>query len=184
MADLEYDGPNTYDGPDYIPESGPSITYEDSEVYNVHLGYNGGDVQVIDPIGSTYDGVAVAAYFVTPKVCDEPPYLPDSTPTQIGLWRHYAPGCRGVNVFLLSDGTYVQDTATMENQNVNIPYPINFNYPGAPIVQTTNWDGTVIDTYINPYVVKQYFGGTMNPITEAEATALTAAGYGMDLIYE
>ena len=152
-------------------------------------------------------GTAPTPYWIfqTPTVADEPPFLPDSTEVQKGLWRHYAPGVRGVTVFLLNNGTYVQDTATpgfaatIYNQdisynadlayagvpgtfsahnNVNVPYPINFNYPGAPIVETTNWDGSVIQTFIDPYVVKEYFGGTMNVITAAEVTALTAAGYG------
>lgn len=162
----------------------------------------------------TYVG-APPLYFFTPTVQDEPPFLADSTPTQVGLWRHYAPGIRGVTVFLLNNGTYVQDTATgavtptsgttytsgltYDNPlpysgasptlggpahiDVNIPYPINFNYPGAPIVQTTNWDGTVIDTNIDPYVVKQYFGGTYNgPLSTEEIASLTAAGYGPNLV--
>lgn len=122
--------------------------------------------------------------FTTPLVQDEPPFLHDSTPTQIGLWRHYAPGIRGVTVFLLSNGEYSQDTATGPSgaqANVSVPYPINFNNPGAPIVSTTNFDGSVINTYINPYVVKQYFGGTANEITDAEAASLTAAGYGINI---
>jgi len=151
-------------------------------------------------------GTAPTPYWIfqTPTVADEPPFLPDSTEVQKGLWRHYAPGVRGVTVFLLNNGTYVQDTATpgtpgsaynesvsynamlayngapsiAAHDDVNIPYPINYNYPGDPIVQTTNWDGTVIDTYINPYVVKEYFGGTNNVIDAQEVEALTAAGYG------
>ena len=120
--------------------------------------------------------------FFTPRVQDEPPYLPDSTPTQIGLWRHYAPGIRGVNVFLLSDGTYVQDTATPENSNTSIPYPIDFNNPGSPYVSITNFDGTTQFFYQDPYVVKQYFGGTYNPVTADEVASLTAAGYGGNII--
>jgi hypothetical protein len=132
--------------------------------------------------GLPYDGI-YNLYFFTPVVGDEPPFLADSSAVQIGLWRHNSPGIRGVNVFLLSDGTYAQDTATAENQNVSVPYPINFSYPGDPIVSTTNWDGSVIETYINPYVVRQYFGGTYNgPLANEEITALSAAGYGGCLV--
>lgn len=129
---------------------------------------------------TSYDGpsLGVNLYFFPPTIGDEPPFLPDSTPTQVGLWRHNAPGVRGVNVFLLDNGTFVQDTATPGFPNSSVPYPINFNDPGAPIVMTTNWDGTVIDTFIEPYVVRQYFGGAYNPITATEAADLTAAGYG------
>ena len=133
---------------------------------------------------ASYDGALEQLYFFPPTVQDEPPYLhpPDSSPIQISLWRHYAPGVRGVNVFLLNNGTFVQDTATPGFPNSSIPYPINFDNPGAPIVTTTNWDGTVIETFIDPYVVKQYFGGTYNQIDVDEANALSAAGYGPYLV--
>jgi hypothetical protein len=146
----------------------PVLTYDSGITYDSNASYD---------LGTT------GLYFFTPTVQDEPPFLPDSTFTQIGLWRHYAPGIRGVTVFLLNDGTYVQDTATPGHDNVNVPYPINFNNPGAPIVQTTNWDGTVIDTFIDPYVVRQYFGGTYNgPLDDAEVISLIAAGYGANLV--
>lgn len=145
-----------------------SLTYRDQQTYRSAF---------------TYRGISTGVFFFTPQVRDEPPFLSDSTPTQVGLWRHYAPGIRGVTVFLLNTGAYVQDTATPENANVNVPYPINFNYPDAPIVETTNWDGTVIRTFIDPYVVKQYFGGTYNgPLDDEEIASLTAAGYAGCLV--
>jgi hypothetical protein len=141
-----------------------SLTYSNPETYS-------------NPF--TYDGLGLGTsyIFTTPTVGDEPPYLPDSTPIQIGLWRHYAPGIRGVNVFLLSNDTFVQDTATAENQNTNIPYPIDFNNPSSPYVYITNFDGTVEEFYQDPYVVQQFFGGTQNIVSGEIADLLAAQGY-------
>ena len=50
-----------------------------------------------------------------------------------------------------------------------------------PSSRHTNFDGTVTDTFIDPYVVKQYFGGTENVITDEEAAELIAAGYGVNV---
>lgn len=81
--------------------------------------------------------------------------------------------------------SYVQDYPTTENSNTNIPpYPlmpdqtnpniINVDYTGA----TPGDPPTRVETDVNPYVVFVYYGGHNYPITSAEATALTAAGYG------
>ena len=37
--------------------------------------------------------------------------------------KFFARDWRGVNVYQLSDGTFVQDTPTAENTNTNVPWP-------------------------------------------------------------
>ena len=125
---------------------------------------------------------ATQAYFFPPIVSDIPNYLPNSRADQKGLWRHYRLKNRGVNVFLLSDGTYVQDTATVENPNSGMPLPWIINDPSGPYSYTTNFDGTIETASLNPYIVKVYEGGHLHPVSTDEAAALTAAGY--QIIYE
>ena len=164
---LVYSNPNLYSGEPFVPPTPTAfVPYDSALDYDSALHYDAGE--------------SIGVFFFPPTIADEPPFLynGDSSPIQISLWRHYAPGVRGVNVFLLNNGTYVQDTATPGFPNSSIPYPINFDTPGAPIVTTTNWDGTVIETFIDPFVVKQYFGGAYNPLTLSEVTNLTNAGYG------
>jgi hypothetical protein len=48
--------------------------------------------------------------FECPQVRDRPPYLPDSSPRQVMLMRHFENRLRGVNVFQRSDGTFCVDT--------------------------------------------------------------------------
>ena len=76
-----------------------------------------------------------AYVFTPPEVLINPPYMP-STPygPARSLFRHYTPRAAGTNVYLLSDGTYVQTYATPENSNTNIPYPWDPYYlPPPPI---------------------------------------------------
>ncbi len=61
------------------------------------------------------------------------------------LARHFAPGPRGRNVWLLTDNSYTEK---------------------APLASL---------------ISKLYHGGHANEITDAEATALTAAGYGANI---
>lgn len=49
--------------------------------------------------------------------------------------------------------------------------------PGA-YVFATNWDQTTITEVLNPYLVTFWEGGSVNPITQAEALVLTAGGFG------
>lgn len=119
--------------------------------------------------------------FTPPLTKDRPPILPDSTPDQIALWRHFENRERGVNVFKLQDGSYVQDTATEENSNTNVPYPINFNEPTAPYVRSTYVPAspapqvlTEVDvSHTNP-CISVYLGGHSYEVDDAEAAALTA----------
>jgi len=86
-------------------------------------------------------------------------------------------------VFALSDGTFVQDTATAENSNTNIPYPYNPWDPSAPYVTSwyTDYEATppvLTHTSVsqNPYITKVYEGREY--VSATEVAALTAAGYG------
>jgi hypothetical protein len=116
--------------------------------------------------------------FTPPNAQDNPAFLPETAGPAYGLFRHYTNRLRGINVFLLSDGSYVQDTASPENSDTNIPYPWNVDDPGGPYVDGNNWDNTPIRAFQDPYIVKVYYGGHEVPVTTDEAASLTAAGYG------
>ena len=120
--------------------------------------------------------------FTPPLVTDVPAYLPETGGTARLLWRHYTPRQRGVNVFKLSDGTYVQDTATSENSSTNIPYPWDPDNPSGPYV--SGWDpinNVETSTSHAVWIVTAYYGGHSYVVSDTEASALTAAGYGADL---
>ena len=91
------------------------------------------------------------------------------------LFKFYAPYHRGVNVFELADGTFVQDTPTAENANANVPYPI-----GSPgnIVATSWLNGQATTTVVPNPVVATYYGGHSYTVSAAQVAQLTAAGYG------
>jgi len=121
--------------------------------------------------------------FTPPKVKDNPPILPDSKGLERRLWRYFPNRPRYVLVFKLSDGTFVQDTATAENSNTNIPYPYNPWNPEAPYSTSyfVNYEvnppvPTSVTVSQDPYVAKVYMNSCY--VTAAEATDLTNAGYG------
>lgn len=124
--------------------------------------------------------------FTPPLVYDRPTFLPDSTDDQKDLWRHFANRARGVNVWILSDGTVVQDTATAENSNTDMSnvYPWDVNDPSAPYVTSVFIDSGA-DPQIpsahtvshDPYPVAFFYGGASHTVTSAQAAILTAAGY-------
>jgi len=113
--------------------------------------------------------------FVTPQVKVVPPYLPETTGLAYRLFRHYEIRYRNVNVFSLSDGTFVQDYPTPENANANVPYPWNPNDPTALIAYTHNWDGTITETHLDPHIVRVFWGGETSLITQATANKLRNA---------
>lgn len=116
--------------------------------------------------------------FETPFVYDIPNYLPETTRAiQVMLWAHYKPKVRGVNVFVLSDGSVVQDTATANNSDTNIPLPWILNDPSGPYSYTTNWDGTIETASLPVYVEYIYEGGHKHIINQDEADFLSNAGY-------
>lgn len=170
------------------------------------------------PYGSGYYGgfsyeVATAnalALFITPQVRDRPPYLPDSSPRQYGLMRHFENRLRGVLVWERNDGTYVVDTTCnyeaamtepaayisddpigpdltadfqgLTDSNVNYPWnpkpgSTNSTIPGS-FAYNVNWDQTTQDFILNPYLIQWWQGGAENVITQTQALALTAAGFG------
>ena len=130
--------------------------------------------------------------FTPPLVKDRPPFLDDSSVVQKELWRHFENRERGVNVWILSDGSVVQDTATTENSNTSTSniYPWNPNNPSGPYVTSYFIDSganpqlpSAHTTSHSPYPVAFFSGGSSHVITSAQATLLTdytshGSGYG------
>jgi cytoskeletal protein RodZ len=131
----------------------------------------------------------VSHTFTPPLVADRPPISPEEHPGN-SLWRHFQNRNRGVNVWILSDGTVVQDTATAENANTNMTpvYPWDVNNAAAPYV-TTHYVpalpaaqvGITTTVSHNPYPVANFYGGSTYSITDAQYTTLSAAGYTTSL---
>jgi hypothetical protein len=77
------------------------------------------------------------------------------------------------------------ETSTMPGlTNSNDAYPWN-PFPGSTnstipgsYAYNVNWDQTTQDFILNPYNINWWQGGTENVITQAQALALTAAGFG------
>lgn len=123
-----------------------------------------------------YDGTIL---WQCPVVYDNPPFLPDTCGVALSLFRHYTPRARGVNVFMLSNGTFVQDTATPENSNVNVPYPWDPYNPAAPFSRVVQYPPhPEIDTGQNPYIIGVFYGGHIYNLDGPMASALFNAGYG------
>jgi hypothetical protein len=116
--------------------------------------------------------------FEPPTVNDIPWYLPTDHGPAVWLLRHYRPKTRGVNVFVLSDDTVAQDTATSENPNTNYPLPWILNDPSGPFAYTTNWDLSIETASLPVWIQYVYYGSHIYTINQFEATFLTNAGYG------
>ena len=141
--------------------------------------------------------------FTPPVAYDNPPFpLAPGEDKTYGLDKYRNTMARGVNVYLLSDGSYAQDVGTPENSNTAIPpYPLMPDVAGTPNIisrtitpapvasigtvgntTTRSLGGAVangltlceITVVITPCVTKIYWGGHKNSITAAEQTALTA----------
>lgn len=89
------------------------------------------------------------------------------------LMGRYRNGPRGPNVFLMADGSL------SETQ------PPNWDPsdPTGPIARNWNpFTHTEDDTFLpsSQQVVKVFWGGCANPVTDEEATILEAAGYTVD----
>lgn len=138
-----------------------------------------------------YDGTGdTATHFTPPFVQDRPPFLPDSSEAQKELWLHFENRIRGVNVWIMSDGSVVQDTATAENSNTDMSgvYPWNPSDPSGPYVRSIFIDAgarpqvaTEHDVSHDPYPVAFFAGASTYSVTEAQATLLasyTAFGTG------
>ena len=128
--------------------------------------------------------------FRPPVVYDNPPWDADTYDDHGVAWqlaRYRLPMARGVNVYQLSDGSYVQDVPTAENKNTAIPpFPLMPDQgPSVNLISRQIQSNTKpeIDTSVTPYVVFIFWGGHANPVTAAQAAALTAytahgTGYG------
>ena len=106
---------------------------------------------------------------------DLPSHYADTIPAMHKLMRHYKSGARGRNVFLMQDNSVTE--VQPPNWDPNNPTgPISSGY--NPFTQTT--DSVTLPA--SQQVKKVFWGGTDNPVTAAEVTILTAAGYGPNLI--
>ena len=109
-----------------------------------------------------------------------PPIVYNVTPLGNGpadaLYKFYKPRARGVAVFQLEDGTFVQDTPTAENSNANVPYPLWS--PGNIINQQWNPFTLTTETVVvqNP-AIQVWYGGHEYVVDQAMADQLTSAGY-------
>lgn len=95
---------------------------------------------------------------------------------------HYESRERGVNVWILSDGSVVQSDPTPENSNTNLGnvYPWDPFNPSAPYVRSIFIDSganpqspTEHDVSHSPYVVAYFQGGCTYSLTSAQVTLLT-----------
>jgi hypothetical protein len=125
----------------------------------------------------------VSYTFTPPTVYDVPAILPTSMGEERRLFRYFKNRARYVMVFALSDGTFVQDTATPENSNTNIPYPYNPYDPSAPYATSyyINFEvkppvPTVTTVAHDVWITKVY--STVTDVTLEEHDALASAGYG------
>jgi hypothetical protein len=121
------------------------------------------------------------ATFTPPTAYDNPPILPDSPGLATRLFRYFPNRARYITVFALSNGTFVQDTPSDENSNTNVPYPYNPYDPSAPYSTSYYYDYENMQPAVNKvahevWITKVYLGPTY--VTDEEAAALTAAGYG------
>ena len=94
--------------------------------------------------------------FTPPTVQRVPPVLPETRGLQFALFRHFAPTYQGENLFKMADGTYQLDA---QPQLLSNPDPVRADLD-----------------LISPVIT--YYGGHSYTVTDTEAAALTAAGYG------
>lgn len=111
--------------------------------------------------------------------------------------KYYRSRKAGINVFKMSDGSYQidrQPDTPIPNIVVTEPYPatapnagqaetqpnnaLNWAWYNAGSTQGTNTYGGLESPIASPYCVLIYYGGSSYQISSAEATALTAAGFG------
>lgn len=106
---------------------------------------------------------------------DMPSHYRDVHPSMQRLMARYAQGRRGVNLFLMMDGT----VTTTQPPNWD---PSN---PTGPIARGWNPFTHTDDTTTLPasqQVRKVFWGGCANPVTDDEQTLLEAAGYTVDCV--
>lgn len=122
------------------------------------------------------------AKFTPPQAATLPAFLPGTKGPEFALAKYRNVLYQGVTVYALSNGTYVQDIPTPENNNTNVPpYPLSSDGTSIPNVIDVTYTSaspgnpvTRIVTTVNPYVVTVYEGGRTFAITQAVASALAA----------
>ena len=110
--------------------------------------------------------------FTTPLTKVVPPILPETRGQAYLLFRHYAPTYRHVNVFQLSNGTYVQDYPTVENGNANVPYPWITDSPDNRYAFVTYWNGTTQAFTLDPHIKQVFWGGEVSFIDQDTANQM------------
>lgn len=101
---------------------------------------------------------------------DLPSHYRDVPPAMHRLMGRFRQGNRGRNVFLMADGSITETQPPQWD-------PSN---PTGPVTQGWNPFTHSQDTsslLSSQQVVKVFWGGCANPVSSAEATALTNAGY-------
>lgn len=89
------------------------------------------------------------------------------------LMRHYRQQTRGRNLFLMSDGTVIDSQSQTPPNMIQPPTD-----PYATVYDATSGSLVVTEFNQTPYVVRTLYGGSDNPVTSAEITQLTNAGFG------
>jgi hypothetical protein len=143
------------------------------------------------------------AQMVTPR------FLPDSTRLEVGLWRHFRPLDSGVNVYILkSEETGFSVVADFPVTISIAPFTASTSLalpwitaealtdphaspqgteslayaPPPPYSYTENWDRTVQQYSLDPYVYTWLRGGVQPyTVSTAIATILTTAGFDLYL---
>jgi hypothetical protein len=149
------------------------------------------DLGFFDNDGALFTGLFNPANWIGSYVWFEPPvakgvnpqYLSDTEASDKRFFAHYAPTDKFVNVYELSDGTFVQDYPTPENSNTAIPMPLDPLHPGAAYSTIYNAigqkDGLNVPTFeaLDVFVTTVWYGGRRNRVDGVTAVRLAAAGY-------
>ena len=146
------------------------------------------DLGFFDNDAALFTGLFNPTNWINEYVWFEPPiakgtvpqFLPDDSRETKLFFSHYAPTDRFVNVYELSDGTFVQDYPTPENSNTAIPMPLDALHPGAPYA--TIWNPitqphTPTFEALEIFVTRIFYGGRKNRVDGVTAIRLAAAGY-------
>lgn len=90
------------------------------------------------------------------------------------LFRHMHRQTRGRNLFLMSDGTVLDSQVDGTPPNMILPR----TDPYATVYDATSGSLVVTTFTQTPYVTAIMYGGSDNPVTPAQVTQLTNAGFG------
>jgi hypothetical protein len=100
-----------------------------------------------------------------------PAWAVKKTDPKYRLMAYFQPYPRGVNVYKMADGTYMRD-------DLQVIWPATPEVPNDCIASSWGFSGAPIIVGIDNPVVLVYYSAHSYPIDQAEADALTAAGYG------